>query len=141
MAELKGRKGSISNIEFSPNGMQIATLEEGDTVRLWDTSGKQLAELKDRQGNISDIEFSSDSKYLRTDSENGTIRLWQIWGMDELLSTNCDWVRDFLKNGYDLEKGDRDLCDGINSLDRLGLFTHMQPKSKSMVQSVLDMQR
>jgi WD40 repeat protein len=130
LAELKGRKGSVSDIEFSPNGMQIAILEEEDTVRLWDTSGKQLAELKSQQGSISDMEFSSDSKYLRTDGENGTVRLWQIWGMDELLSTNCDWVRNFLRNGYNLEKGDRDLCDGITSLDRLGLFTHMQPKLK-----------
>jgi hypothetical protein len=35
--------------------------------------------------------------------------------MDELLSRECDWVRDYLKNGANVAKGDRYICDGIGS--------------------------
>jgi WD40 repeat protein/energy-coupling factor transporter ATP-binding protein EcfA2 len=116
LAVLKGRQGGVWIAEFSPDGKLLVTGGEDGTALLWDTSGKQLAVLKGHQGEVSTAKFSPNGNLLVTAGKDGTVRLWQIGGMDELLSINCDWVRDYLKNpSADLDESDRHICDGIGS--------------------------
>jgi WD40 repeat protein len=66
------------SVSFSPDGQRIATIN-GDTVRLWNLSGRQLAELKG-QGKINDVSFSPDGQQLVTSSIDGTVRFWNLKG-------------------------------------------------------------
>ncbi|MBD2038277.1 WD40 repeat domain-containing protein [Leptolyngbya sp. FACHB-321] len=115
IATLKGHQGRVSSVLFSPDGQQLATSGEDGTARLWDTNGKPIATLQGHQGLVDSVVFSPDGQQLATHGEDGTPRLWQVGAIDELLSKECDWVRDYLKNSPNVAEGDRHLCDGIGS--------------------------
>jgi WD40 repeat protein len=112
---LDGRQGAVWDVEFSPDGKLLVTAGEDGTALLWDNSGNQLAVLKGHQGIVWNAQFSRDGKLLFTAGKDGTVHLWQVGGMDELLSINCDWVREYLNNpSADIDESDRRLCDGIS---------------------------
>lgn len=73
---------------------------------LWDNHGKPLATLKVPQGKIN-IVFSTDSQQLAASGADNITRLWQMGAIDELLSRECDWVRDYLKNSPNVAESDR----------------------------------
>jgi WD40 repeat protein len=108
---------NIELVKFSPNGNLLSYRESDKTINLWDTFGEQLTELKTEQGELVSTTFSPDSKLLVTlGRKNGNPRVWHIGGLDEVLSINCDWVRDYLKNpNANLSESDRRLCDGIGN--------------------------
>ncbi|WP_445245004.1 nSTAND1 domain-containing NTPase [Microcoleus sp. OTE_8_concoct_300] len=112
----KTYQGKISSVEFSADSQLLVTAGEDGTARLWDRSSskKPLAVFKGHQGKVNTAVFSEDGKRIVTAGKDGTVRLWQIGGLDELLSINCNWVRDYLKNpSVELSESDRHLCDGI----------------------------
>ena len=119
LAELKGHQGSVTSVNFSPDGKQLATHGEDGTARLCDLSGKQLAELKGHQGSVTSVNFSPDGKQLATSGDDGTAKLWQVEGLDELRVRGCHWVQNYLrnkreeKNSLDVEKNDYNFCDGV----------------------------
>ena len=115
LATLKGHQGNVWSVVFSPDSQQLATGGDDSTVRLWDTNGKQLATLKGHQGSVNSVVFSPNGKQLATSGEDGTARLWQVGDIDELLSRECDWVQDYLKNSPNVVERDRTLCDGIGN--------------------------
>jgi WD40 repeat protein len=80
ITELKGLQDNISNVVFSPDGKQLATIGSEDTVKLWNTSGKKLVELKGHQRLVTSVAFSPDGKQLATSGHDDTIRLWDISG-------------------------------------------------------------
>jgi WD40 repeat protein len=60
---LKGHKGKVTDAQFRSDG-KIFTVGEDGTVRLWDTSGKQLAVFKGHKGKLDSPNVSPDGKLL-----------------------------------------------------------------------------
>jgi len=77
--ELPGHKAGVSDIEFSPNGLLLASAGYDRKLQMWVVD--QLDELPitmdNNNGNIWKIAFSSDSDYLMASCNNGEIRVWQ----------------------------------------------------------------
>ncbi|MBW4434903.1 MAG: hypothetical protein KME28_25115 [Pelatocladus maniniholoensis HA4357-MV3] len=101
-------------MKFSPDSKLLASGDANGMVKLWDTSGNQLAQLP-HSGEVININFSPDEKQLATMSNDGTIRLWQLGGIEELMAQNCDWIRVYLQMSPNISNSDRYLCDGIGT--------------------------
>ncbi|MEG3872907.1 nSTAND1 domain-containing NTPase, partial [Microcoleus sp. Z1_B5] len=77
---LKGDKGSVSSVSFSPDGKYIATASWDNTARLWDLTGKLIQDFKGHQDWVNSVSFSPDGKYIATASDDKTARLWDLTG-------------------------------------------------------------
>jgi WD40 repeat protein len=70
----------VRSVAFSPNGKLLATVGDDKTVRLWNTSGKQLAVLQGHNEKVDSVAFSPDGKLLASSGHDGNVRLWKTSG-------------------------------------------------------------
>ncbi|HEY9643957.1 MAG TPA: ABC transporter substrate-binding protein [Coleofasciculaceae cyanobacterium] len=75
---LQLNRAAIYNVAVNPQGDELATTEDDDTVRLWDRSGRQLDQFPTGQGGVKSVAFNLDGNQLATGGENGTVLLWTI---------------------------------------------------------------
>ncbi|MBD2214499.1 caspase family protein [Nostoc linckia FACHB-104] len=109
--ELVGHE-SVASVIFSPDGQQIATGGQFGNVMLWDLLGHNLAEFEFDK--VRSVAFSSDGLEIATSDDNENILLWQVFGnIDRLISINCDYLHDYLKNNGKVRESDRYLCDDV----------------------------
>ena len=113
----EGHEKTVGKVKFSPDGTQLATGGYDGTVRLWDFEGNELARLGGNQdASVWNIKFSSDGNWLTIHREDKTVHRWHLEEADDVLSRQCDWVRDYLKNSNAVAEADRTLCDGVAPL-------------------------
>ncbi|MEH2330696.1 nSTAND1 domain-containing NTPase [Nostoc sp.] len=114
---LTGHGTVVNSVSFSPDGKKIlASGDLGGAIKLWSRNGQQLKTLTGHSGSVNSVNFSPDGKTLASASEDNTVILWNL-DLDDLLVKGCNWLHDYLKNeSANLSEGDRDLCDGINSV-------------------------
>jgi WD40 repeat protein len=87
IAQIIGRQGGVTDIRFSPDGQNFATLQSSwGNVLFWDLSKSQMAQhmtlLNGNQGSVTAISFSQDGKYIATAGTNGTVHLWDSAGKE-----------------------------------------------------------
>jgi len=112
LPNLKGYQDTIVSVAFSPDGQRLAIGGTDGTTRLWNIKGQEIAKLQGHQGSVNSLTFSPKGKLLAT-SDGTVVRLYQMQrGLDELVTMNCDWVRDYLKNPKLTD--DRNLCKDIS---------------------------
>ncbi len=77
--ELFGHNAGVSDIEFSPNGLLLASAGYDRKLQMWvfDQLDELPITMDNNNGNIWKIAFSNDSDYLMASCNNGEIRVWQ----------------------------------------------------------------
>jgi WD40 repeat protein len=90
---LKGHKGPVYGVAFSPDGKRLATSSADSTIKLWDAvTGSELLTLKGHTATVYAVAFSPDGKRLAACSGNffqnqpGQLKLWDAVSGKELIT-------------------------------------------------------
>lgn len=123
VATLKGHTDWVWDVTFSRDSRMIATGGKDNTVRLWDTTGKLLRTMAAHKNWVRAVSFSPDGQKLASASSDKTIILWDVEsleklressedkGVDGLLSSGCDWLRDYLQTNQKLTETEKKICE------------------------------
>jgi WD40 repeat protein len=77
--ELKGHKGTVSAVVFSPDGATIATGSWDHTVKLWDAAtGQERATFKWPIGRVYCLAYAPDGLRLVAGGDNGSVVVWDM---------------------------------------------------------------
>jgi WD40 repeat protein/predicted Ser/Thr protein kinase len=76
-SRLRGHKGAVTAVAFSPDDRLIASGSADHTVKLWDAgTGKEVRSLDRHKAGVTALAFSPDRKRLATASSDRTVRIW-----------------------------------------------------------------
>ncbi len=112
-AEELGHQGRINVVEFSPDGIQLASGAEDYNILLRDAdTGQELQHFTGHSGPILTLAFSSDGTRLVSGSSDQSIRIWDIESGRELqlltAHTGPVYSVDFSPSGKQLISGSED---------------------------------
>jgi len=76
--ELTGHKSGIADLEFSPDGLLLASAGLDSKLQMWvvDHPEDLPIVMDNNNGSVWDVEFTKNSKYLIASCNNGEIRIW-----------------------------------------------------------------
>jgi hypothetical protein len=76
--QLSGHKSGISDLEFSPDGLLLASAGLDKKLQMWVVEHPEdlPIEMTNNNGNIWDIAFTKDNNYLIASCNAGEIRVW-----------------------------------------------------------------
>ncbi|CCA76475.1 hypothetical protein PIIN_10468, partial [Serendipita indica DSM 11827] len=79
-SSLRGHESGVNSVEFSPDGSQIVSGSDDNTIRLWDAAtGQAVGEpLRGHEGWVLAVAFSPDGSQIVSGSYDKTIRLWDV---------------------------------------------------------------
>ncbi len=92
---LRGHKGWIGRIAWSPDGQYLASPSEDKTIRIWNvTQGKCTAVLEGHTNGVNSVAWSPDGQRLASASWDRTVRLWYASNGNHLqtLKGHLNWV-------------------------------------------------
>lgn len=94
---LSGHSSDVRRIVFSPNGEQLASASDDNTVRVWDiAAGREAAILSGHSHFVTAVAYGPDGTSIASGSWDNTIKLWDLPGGIEkaTLKVHKDSVND-----------------------------------------------
>jgi len=82
---LRGHKGQVNSVEFSPDGRRLISSSADKTAKIWSHDGRIIKTLYGHQGEVFAAKFSPDGKRIVTAGSDKNIRVWDNNG--NLLNT------------------------------------------------------
>jgi len=81
VAEIRKHTDWIYAVEFSPDGVLLATADRGGGLWVWEAgTDREFYNLEGHRGPVTSLSWRDDSNVLASGSEDGTMRLW---GMEQ----------------------------------------------------------
>jgi DNA-binding beta-propeller fold protein YncE len=90
---VEGHASWALGVAYSPDGTQLATTSEDQTIKLWDLeTATNTTTLQGHTNMVPGVAYSPDGTQLATTSNDQTARLWQIRPTQKL----CEEIQPFV---------------------------------------------
>ncbi len=78
MCRLMGHRGSVSSLDFSPDGELLASGGRDGTVRLWDVGTEREIACFSAGSDVRSVSFSPDGKRVASGLRDTTVLVWPV---------------------------------------------------------------
>lgn len=80
LKELRGHNAAVSDVEFSPDGLLLASASLDKKLHMWVVDHEEdlpiVMDDKSTKGNVWKLAFTHDSNYLLASCNDGEVRVW-----------------------------------------------------------------
>jgi hypothetical protein len=90
VAEIRKHTDWLYAIEFSPDGVLLATADRAGGLCVWEAgTDREFYTLDGHKAAVTDVSWRDDSNVLATASEDGTVKLWNMTDGKQIRSINA----------------------------------------------------
>ena len=83
---LRGHRGYVNALAFSPDSKHLLTGSDDGTARVWNArSGALERTLRGHEGTVRSVSYSDDGQRIATAGSDGTVRVWPADGGDAVI--------------------------------------------------------